>query len=70
MVGCRLWRSDAVATDLAVVAPLTDLCTSVASGCADCWLTALADDPTEHLALDLLDLVRLIFGLVDLGDSR
>ena len=64
------YRSDAVAAELAVVAPLTDFCAGVATGRSDRWLTALADRATEHLAGDLLDFVWMLFGLVDLGSSR
>jgi len=65
-----LYRSDAVAAELAVVAPLTDLCARIATGRSDRWLTALANCPTEHLAGLLFDLVWLCFVLVDLGPSR
>jgi hypothetical protein len=64
------YRSDAIAAKLAVVAPLTDLRAGVATGWPDRWLTALADRATEHLAGDLLDLVWLRFGRVNLGPSR
>jgi len=70
VVCCGLYRSDAVAANLALKAPLTDLRAGVATGWPDRWLTALADRATEHLASDLLDLVWLRFGLVDLGSSR
>ena len=64
------YRPDAVATELAVVAPLTDLRAGVATRWPDRWLTALADRATEHLASDLFDLVWLRFGRVDFGPSR
>ena len=64
------YRSNAVAAELAVKAPLTDLRAGIATGWPDRWLTALADRATEYLAGDLLDLVWLRFGLVDLGSSR
>jgi len=69
VVCCGLCRSDAVAAELAVVAPLTDLCAGIATGWPDRWLTALADRATEHLASDLFDLVWLRFGRVDFGPS-
>jgi len=69
VVWCGLYRLDAVATNLALKTPLTDLRAGVATGCSDRWLTALADCPTEHFATDLFDLVWLRFGLVDLGSS-
>jgi len=69
VVWCGLYRLNAVATNLALKAPLTDFCAGVATGRSDRWLTALADRPAEHLATDLLDLVWLRFGLVDLGSS-
>ena len=70
MVRACLYRSDAVAAELAVVAPLTDFRAGIATGWPDRWLTALADRATEHLASDLLDLVWLRLGLVDFGSSR
>jgi len=69
VVWCGLYRLNAVATNLALKAPLTDLRAGIAAGWPDRWLTALADRPAEHLATDLLDLVWLSFGLVDLGSS-
>ena len=69
MVRSRLCRLDAVASDLALVAPLTDSGAGIAAGCSDSLLATLADRSTEHLASDLLDLVRLLSGLVDLGTS-
>jgi hypothetical protein len=63
------YRSDAVAAELALKAPLTDFRAGVATGRSDRWLTALADRATEHFASDLLDLVWLCFGRVDLGPS-
>ena len=65
---CLCWP-DAVAAELAVVAPLTDFCAGIATGCPDRWLTALADCPAEHLAGLLFDLVWLVLGLVDLRSS-
>jgi len=66
--GCLYWP-DAVAANLAVVAPLTDLRAGVATGRSDRWLTALTDRATEHLTSNFLDLVWLRFGRVDFGPS-
>jgi len=70
VVWCGLYRLDAVATNLALKTPLTDLRAGVATRWPDRWLTALADCPAEHLATDLLDLVWLRLGRVDFGPSR
>jgi len=70
VVWCGLYRLNAVATNLALKAPLTDFRAGIATGWPNRWLTALADRATEHFASDLLDLVWLRFGLVDLGSSR
>jgi len=70
VVWCGLYRLNAVATNLALKAPLTDFCAGVAAGRSDRWLTALADCPTEHFASDLFDLVWLSLGRVDFGPSR
>ena len=70
VVGACLYRLNAVATNLAVVAPLTDLRARVATGRSDRWLTTLADCPAKHFAGDLFDLVWLSFGRVDFGPSR
>jgi len=69
VVCCGLCWPDAVAAELAVKTPLTDLRAGIATGRSDRWLTALADRATEHLAGLLFDLVWLVLGLVDLGPS-
>jgi len=69
VVWCGLYRLNAVATNLALKAPLADFRVCVATRWPDRWLTALADCPAEHLASDFLDLVRLRFGRVDFGPS-
>jgi len=69
VVWCGLYRLNAVATDLALKAPLADFRVCVATRWPDRWLTALADRATEHLASDLLDLVWLRLGRVDFSPS-
>ena len=69
MVSCRLCGSDAVASDLALIASLTDSGAGIAAGRSDSLLTTLADRSTEDFAGDLLDLVWLLSGLVDLGSG-
>jgi hypothetical protein len=65
----RLCRLDAVASDLAVIAPLADSGAGIAAARSDSLLATLADRSTEHFASDLLDLVRLLSCLIDLGSG-